>query len=243
MFLTAPQSSHFRQERFHGLSPRENHFDWDLYYRFKARREQFWRDKLETDPPFRALAVEHFGAFQRAIDRTLGLLAGAPRPRVLDVGLSSEQLDRAILQKTGGQVVVLDVEQAAAELYERAFAGRGSFVLSDVIAFARDPANAGQFDLVYSAGLIEHFPDKADILEAHVRLARPGGLVLVFVPIDTPDSRARATLAAEWENFGYRELMTPADLRHVCLQPNLEILAEDAVGFFAAVWARKTRSD
>ena len=39
MFLTAPQSSHFRPEVFAGKAPRENHFDWGLYYRFKDQRE------------------------------------------------------------------------------------------------------------------------------------------------------------------------------------------------------------
>ena len=69
--------------------------------------------------------------------------------------------------------------------------------------------------------------------------AQGGRLVLVYVPIDTETNRRLTSLASEWENFGYRELLTPEELHQICAGPELEILAEETVGFFAAVWARK----
>jgi len=239
VYLTAPQSSHYDPSRFDGSSPLENHFDWDLYYRFKDERERFWRNRIDTDPGFRAQVADHFAAFQRSIETTIGLLQAVESPRVLDIGLSSEQLDRAVLTRTTGEIAVMDVQPEAGRSYERAFAGRGSFILSDVVSYARDDAHLNQFDLVYSVGLIEHFPDKADILGAHVRLARPGGLVLIYVPIHTDANRALTMLATEWENFGHRELMTPDELQQVCARSDLEIVAAQAVGLFAAVWGRK----
>jgi SAM-dependent methyltransferase len=239
MYLTVPQSKHFDARKFHGCSPRENQFDWDLYYRFKDERERFWRERLDRDAAFREIASEHFAAFQRSVDVTLALLKATPDPRVLDIGLSSEQLDRAILRRTGGGVEVLDVQPEAGRSYEQAFAGRGSFVLGDVITFAAEAANAARYDLVYSVGLIEHFPDKTDILDAHVRLTRPGGLVLIYVPIDSPANRQLTSLAPDWENFGHRELMTPGELHHTCLAAGLDIVRSEAVGFFSAVWARR----
>jgi SAM-dependent methyltransferase len=237
VFLTGPQSSYFRLELFAGKARRENHFDWGLYYRFKDQREAFWRERIDTEPAIQQLASAHFTAFQRSVKTTLGLLPHAPS--VLDVGLSSEQLDRAILMHTGGRVTVLDVEADAAQSYRDAFGDRGAFVQGDVISYAAEPANCGQYDLVYSTGLIEHFPDKTDIVGAHVALAKPGGLVLVYVPIDTPVQRSLVGLAAEFENFGHRELMTPEELRQACLHPELEILAAEEVGFFAALWGRR----
>jgi 2-polyprenyl-3-methyl-5-hydroxy-6-metoxy-1,4-benzoquinol methylase len=239
MYLTAPQSSHYDRTKFEGRSPRENHFDWELYYRFKDERERFWRARVDEDAGFRAQVADHFAAFQRSIETTLRLLAGIESPRVLDIGLSSEQLDRAILKKTRGQVAVLDVQQEAERSYERAFGGRGSFILGDVISVAREGARAGEFDLVYSVGLLEHFPDKSDILDAHVSLTKPGGVVLIYAPIHTEANRTLTTLVPEWENFGHRELLTPGELQHACTHPELDILAAEAVGFFSAVWARK----
>jgi SAM-dependent methyltransferase len=38
------------------------------------------------------------------------------------------------------------------------------------------------FDVVYSAGVIEHFEDPRDIVAKHVELLRPGGIALIHVP-------------------------------------------------------------
>ena len=38
------------------------------------------------------------------------------------------------------------------------------------------------FDVVYSLGLIEHFVDRRSVVERHVRLVRPGGLLILGVP-------------------------------------------------------------
>jgi SAM-dependent methyltransferase len=239
MHVTSPQSSHYDPAKFEGLSPRDNHFDWDLYYRFKDQRERFWRDRVDTDPAFRAHVSAHFAAFQASIETTLRLLQPVERPRVLDIGLSSEQLDRAILKRTRGEVAVLDIQSEAGRSYEEAFGGRGAFILGDVISFARDDAHAAQFDLVYSVGLIEHFPDKADILNAHIRLTKHGGLLLLYAPIHTDTNRTLTTLIPDFENFGHRELLTPEELRQICTHPELHVLSAEAVGFFSAVWARR----
>ncbi len=39
-----------------------------------------------------------------------------------------------------------------------------------------------EFDVVYSLGLIEHFADTRGIVEAHLRLLRPGGVLILGVP-------------------------------------------------------------
>lgn len=39
-----------------------------------------------------------------------------------------------------------------------------------------------RFDFVFSTGLVEHFTDPLPIIQAHVRLCRPGGKVLVEIP-------------------------------------------------------------
>ena len=41
---------------------------------------------------------------------------------------------------------------------------------------------AGTFDVVYSAGFIEHFDDPAVVVRAHVNLAKPGGRIIILIP-------------------------------------------------------------
>lgn len=40
----------------------------------------------------------------------------------------------------------------------------------------------GEFDLVFSCGLIEHFDDPAPMVAAHVKLLAPGGIALIAIP-------------------------------------------------------------
>jgi len=38
------------------------------------------------------------------------------------------------------------------------------------------------FDIVYSMGFVEHFSDLDDVIESHLKLLRPGGILLIGVP-------------------------------------------------------------
>ena len=238
MFLTSPQSSHFDATRFATAAPNANHFDWELYYRYKDERDGYWIEQLGGDTEFHREARAHVLAFDGSIARTRALLGGVPRPHILDIGLSSEKLDGTLLDELDARLTVVDVE-AAAEDYLGMMDADSRFVISDVISLAQQAEHAGQYDLVYSVGLIEHFPAKDAIMGAHCQLAAIGGLVLIYAPIDTPLNRRLTSMIPELENFGYRELLSPAELAEAVSCPDLEIVASEAVGLFSAVWARR----
>ena len=238
MYLTEPQSSHFNAARFAGAPRNANHFDWELYYRYKDERDGYWIEQLGSNAEFQAQAREHARAFDDSIERTRALLRAVSRPRILDIGLSSEKLDGTLTDTLGARLTVVDVE-AAAEDYLGTMDTGSRFVISNVISLAQQTDHAGHYDLVYSVGLVEHFPDKDAIMGAHCQLAAVGGLVLIYAPIDTPLNRRLTATIPELENFGYRELLTPQELAHAVLCPGLEIVATATVGLFAAVWARR----
>ena len=54
--------------------------------------------------------------------------------------------------------------------------------------FTLDPASLDPADLVFSVGLIEHFPPEKteEAIRRHFEFAKPGGLVLVTFPVATP---------------------------------------------------------
>ncbi|MGE0384274.1 MAG: class I SAM-dependent methyltransferase [Gammaproteobacteria bacterium] len=242
MYLTRPQSKYFDPRRFADAAATSNQFDWDLYYRFKDARDDFWLDQLDVASEFRCEALRHSKDFDASAERTRGMLAlptASAAPAVLDVGLSSEKLDGNLIDRLGARVTVVDV-QSAAQAYLSAQLPGSRFVIGDVIDLCHDPDHAGTYDLVYSIGLVEHFPDKSVIVNAHRQLARPGALVLLYVPIDSEVNRRLTAMAPDLENFGYRELLTPEELAESCLVPGLEIVALESVGLFAALWARRT---
>jgi len=239
MYLTTPQSAHFDATRFADAPRHANHFDWELYYRHKDERDGYWMEQLGSDAEFQQQARAHARDFDESIERTRALLRAVPRPRILDIGLSSEKLDGTLIDTLGARLTVVDVE-AAAEDYLGTLDPDGRFVIGDVISLAAETEHAAQYDLVYSVGLIEHFPAKDAIMGAHRDLAAVGGLVLIYAPIDTPLNRRLTGMIPDLENFGYRELLTPEELADAVRCPGLEIVASAAVGLFSAVWARRT---
>jgi len=58
-------------------------------------------------------------------------------------------------------------------------------VRADILAL--DPASLEPADLVFSVGLVEHFPEERTkiAIRRHFELAKPGGLVLITFPVPT----------------------------------------------------------
>jgi len=54
-----------------------------------------------------------------------------------------------------------------------------NIVCGDVL---QPPFKSNKFDIVFSVGLIEHFDDNKEVIERHVDLLKPGGLLICFIP-------------------------------------------------------------
>ncbi len=104
-------------------------------------------------------------------------------PRVLEIGAGSAAASRLLAQRIAGNVVAFDLLPQAMRVARRLapveLNGRPALVAADVFCapFADD-----SFDLVFSQGLVEHFPDPRPIAEAHARLVKPGGWLVINVP-------------------------------------------------------------
>ena len=83
-----------------------------------------------------------------------------------------------------------------------------------------------EFDIVVSIGLVEHFPDEHKPLafEFHRRFVKPGGYVIVTTPRDQLRSRAWYWVMSDLLNYGYRELMTCAQMGLYARENGLDIL-------------------
>ncbi|MDI6807745.1 MAG: methyltransferase domain-containing protein [Candidatus Eisenbacteria bacterium] len=96
--------------------------------------------------------------------------------KVLEIGCSNGRWLRWFKQEYGAVTFGADLNPAAAGVVE-------NFVLADGLSM---PISDGTFDVVFSMGLVEHFPDpvtRQKLISEHVRLAKPGtGLVWVEHP-------------------------------------------------------------
>jgi SAM-dependent methyltransferase len=103
----------------------------------------------------------------------------------LEVGCSSGRLSILANQITGAISVGLDISHSALQyaqtLAELPDIPSPSFVQGSGFAL---PFRDSTFDVVFSEGVIEHFPqlDTELMVREHVRVCRPGGRVIISVP-------------------------------------------------------------
>jgi len=117
-----------------------------------------------------------------------------------------------VLDKVFG-LKVLEVGSYSGELLETLGVGEGVSLEAapgnvrckwreDVREFAKREKNLGQYDLVFSSGLLEHFGEDGavEILEAMKKLVRVGGKVLNYVPNVKCEAymRAKEKTSADW---------------------------------------------
>ena len=151
---------------------------------------------------------------------TLGRhLPTTPRLTMLEIGGAPGRYLAHFHREHGYSVHALEYSRVGAELARRNFELLGidaGVTHGDMF----DPeVELPRFDIVYSLGLIEHFDDPVAVAEAHLRFAKPGGLLIVGAPnllgISRPlyrrispsileSHRAEATDPDAWEAFERR---------------------------------------
>ncbi len=178
--------------------------------------------------------------FVRLLEKLLA--ESSAEPRVLEVGAGSAAASRLLAQRISGRVVAFDLLPQALRVARRLapaeLNGRLALVAADVF---RAPFPDESFDLVFSQGLIEHFPDPNAILDAHARLVRPGG----WLVINVPQAVNPYTLYKHWKmrrgawGPGWETQFSPAALARVAAPLGLEIVALDGHGSFLRMLAAR----
>lgn len=131
------------------------------------------------------------GLYDRMAADALALLVGAPKPRVLEVGLGPGELAVRVARGDGSlRLVGLDVDSGMLRLArDRVVAagldGRVELVEGRVEALPFDDAT---FDLVLSSFSVHHWSDPPAGVREILRVLRPGGIALLY---DLPDAWAR----------------------------------------------------
>jgi 2-polyprenyl-3-methyl-5-hydroxy-6-metoxy-1,4-benzoquinol methylase len=103
--------------------------------------------------------------------------------RLLEVGCARSRWLPYFAQNFGFEVAGLDYSESGCE-QAKAIADRAGIACQIVKGdmFEPPPGLVRSFDVVVSFGLVEHFRDTASAVSALAHFARPGGLILTFVP-------------------------------------------------------------
>lgn len=136
-------------------------YDWDKFWKtHKVSAAEAW------------LISERDAILNRCLD------ALRPGPKkVLEVGCGGASNLRLLAKnRPDAQCWALD---ASPEAVARVKDEVPNAVLGDCL---RTPFSDGEFDLIYSGGLMEHFPDENPFVIEMRRILRPDGRIITFVP-------------------------------------------------------------
>jgi SAM-dependent methyltransferase len=198
---------------------RQGGFDWDTFWQFTSRHKVFNR----------LLYAIHFHHYQRLLE---GILPN--QPRILELGAGSGEIARRLVRRWGGRATLVDSNWLASQLFlaRRAPDEPLDYILGNIFELHFPPV----FDLVYSDGLIEHFPEKSTILAAHTRALKVSGHVLLFVPNNSLFFR---TLSRFGPDMGYEERYTMKALAELCQAHSLRVLRQTEYFFAVGVLCEK----
>jgi ubiquinone/menaquinone biosynthesis C-methylase UbiE len=107
--------------------------------------------------------------------------------RVLEVGCGRGSLS-AYFSDAGWETTLLDLSPRAIELARQAFESnslKAEYFVGDCLAL---PFQDGQFDLVFSIGLLEHFEDISTVIDEQVRILDTGGVFIGYVVPELPNN-------------------------------------------------------
>ena len=102
--------------------------------------------------------------------------------RILEVGAGDGRMIR-LLRSEG-----VRAEFFAVDLSMRVMQAPAGAYIADARSL---PFFNDSFDLVYSLAVVEHFPETAQAVKEHARVARRGGTVLITTPHNSPESLLR----------------------------------------------------
>ena len=191
--------------------PHETNVDPAEIDKFQSIASRWWDRESEFKPlhDINPLRVDY-------IDRQARGLAGK---HIVDIGCGGGILTEALAQRgalmTGIDMAEQSLKVARLHLHESDL--EIDYQLSTAEAFAEH--NTARFDVVACLEMLEHVPDPAAIIDAAVRLLKPGGRLILSTLNRNPKSFALAILGAEYVlgliprgTHEYRRFIKPSEM-------------------------------
>ena len=145
--------------------------------------------------------------------------------KILELGAATGFLTRFLINQYRGTGVLVDKNKIAYERFlanEKEYRNHITYINEDI--FHLDLPN--KFNLVCSFGLIEHFKDKEQVINAHKKFVDPLGYILILVPLNTILTRIFYAVHPEL-NLGYRELLSKVEFENILIDQGLEIIGSN----------------
>lgn len=136
---------------------------------------------------------------------------GLEGKRVLEVGAGNSAMLTALATRLGGRARFTGLDYAPAGCRMLAERAEREGAIVEVLhqdLFAPSPSLDGQFDVVFSIGVVEHFTDLGGVLRAMRRFLAPGGRMFTLIP----NMRGLPGVLVRRYNRAVYELHVPHDM-------------------------------
>ncbi len=189
-----------------------------------------WWDPEGPSRPLMALNPVRLAFIEQMLQAQNRVLNGQ---HVLDVGCGGGLLSEAMAQ-AGAEVIGVDLSPELLEVAKLHALGAGLSNIDYQLQSAEDMANAhpAQFDLVTCMEMLEHVPAPESVLDACVKLLKPGGLLVLSTLNRTPKAFALGIVAAEYVfnlvpkgTHSYAKFLKPAEIARVLRARGMELTA------------------
>lgn len=207
----------------------------------RTRERAFWNTVGTTFPTLKgAASTAYYFECERTVWRQF--FPDLHGRRMLKTDLWNEAKNTEILRwgaeqgvRPVGIDIAFDVVKSAAEVLA---AHRPGCVVCDVRSL---PFKAGSFDLIYSMGTIEHFPEYAVAVREMLRVLKTNGCAMIGVP-NKLDPFLRPALVYLLQrlglySYGVEKSFTPGGLRRLLEAEGFRVTAQSGVLFMPG-WLR-----
>lgn len=153
--------------------------------------------------------------------------------RVLEIGCGNSTWLPYLAKKYNIQVTGIDYSKTGCDLAKARL--KAEAVDADVYCmdlYAENTEEIGQFDLVYSLGLIEHFENTEDIIKQLLKFVKPGKRLLTEVP-NLKSMHGFLSWVYQPKQLDKHILLSYKDIELACLKNNCVELGGQYLGVFS----------
>lgn len=139
--------------------------DWD----------RFWEGETGGDSGIQKIISKFRKHFDNEYLKRIITLKPSPNGKILEVGCGTAHCTHKLSEK-GYNSFALDYSPKAKIFWNQKAA---HFIIADGFHI---PFKSDSFELVWNAGVLEHFTDPQPMLKEMIRVCKPGGMVFIIVP-------------------------------------------------------------
>jgi 2-polyprenyl-3-methyl-5-hydroxy-6-metoxy-1,4-benzoquinol methylase len=144
--------------------------------------KDFWEGTWEQNHFGWYVGIEKYLAINKKLDKLFKKFLEKGDKKVLEIGCAKAKQLIYFAKEFGYEVYGVDYSEKGVKIAKenlRIAGVKGTILCEDVFQTTFEKES---FDIVYSMGLIEHFESPAEIIEAHIKLLKKGGILILTIP-------------------------------------------------------------